>query len=419
MRTANAESRKDDGMNERDLLICSSVPATRSLCLILMVSGLFLGLSSQFVLNHAELEGATRLGLFLTGTALLGAGVLFGNRIMRRDIFLSVTEQTLKFRDKTWITQRSTYQTYPLADIASFEISSEKDSDGDPVFQLTMNLRSGDAILLSDRVTVSSYLEDRKAILDDAVFGSGARLSSLLANQEDKRRLPKPVIAILLAICIIPLVAVTAGTLTHAGKVSIPQAVWFTSSSAPSASQLTLSQIAQSSCRSGETLIWFGQPEFGRESSVKMPFLFLFAVVWTMFSLVFTGLAWSGGRQRSRAGRFGSTLLGVPFVLVGCGLLVLPFFASQTEARTILVITDQGAFSYVDGKRYREVSYRDRDFGPVEVCLYKPGRGDVFFIKDLDEGRSHPYTGFYGVENPSAVASLLEKQGLVASSRPR
>lgn len=402
------------GLSEREPLIFSHVPATRIVSAFFMVCGLFVGVLPQFAQNRDELGAVTLLGLFLAGAVMFGAAACFGNFLKRRDVFFSVTDQALKLREKTWITQKSTLTTYPITDIARFDISSERDSEGDSVHVLTMAMKNGHKIPLSNRVGVRSHLQERKEILDDAVFGSGTKLPSLLAKQREEQRVPKLIVATILVVCIIPIVAMTAGNLSHSQSSTTLNS---TATTTTSSTAISVEPIAQSSLKKGEHLIWYGQPELGREASAKMPFFLPFSVVWTLFSLAFTGLALSGARQGGGVAGYGMALFGVPFVLIGFGLLVLPFFASETEMNTVFVITDQRAFSYANGKPYREVSYLDADFGPVEITSYKADRGDVLFIKNSDEGRRHPYTGFYGVLNPSEVASLLEKQAATASSR--
>src|SRR4051794_13692177 len=81
----------------------------------------------------------------------------------------------------------------------------------------------------------------------------------------------------------------------------------------------------------GEALLWSGRPDPARMR--KQFGIWLFAVPWTVFALVWTGLALSIWLVGPAAGAFrwgfgiAMPLFGIPFVLVGLFMLRMPFAA--------------------------------------------------------------------------------------------
>jgi hypothetical protein len=166
--------------------------------------------------------------------------------------------------------------------------------------------------------------------------------------------------------------------------------------------------MAASVLRPEESIQWVGQPEVGREGSVKMWFFMPFAVLWTLFSTAWVSMAIYATRQAKHPVGWLMVLFGVPFVLVGLVMLTTPYFSRQQEFNTVYVLTNQGAVKVVSDRVHRMVEYKERDFGPVEVTHYGDGkRADVLFVKDSSEGHTRPYGGFYGVQDADTAAAIL------------
>jgi hypothetical protein len=102
-------------------------------------------------------------------------------------------------------------------------------------------------------------------------------------------------------------------------------------------------------------------------------------------------------------------LFGLSFVVVGIGLLSIPYFSRNQALNTVYALTDRCAIRITDGKPCRLVEYKESDFGPIEVTRYKNNRADVLFIKDSSEGDKHPYGGFYGISNADIAIAILRK----------
>jgi hypothetical protein len=100
----------------------------------------------------------------------------------------------------------------------------------------------------------------------------------------------------------------------------------------------------RSELNSGEKLLWAGQPIAGRAGLTSLP-LVLFGIPWTLFSIFWIVMA-SGITSRISSG-FGVTslfpLFGIPFVLIGVGMLSSPLWMRRKAQRTIYAVTDTRA----------------------------------------------------------------------------
>jgi hypothetical protein len=152
----------------------------------------------------------------------------------------------------------------------------------------------------------------------------------------------------------------------------------------------------------GEKLLWAARPD--RRIHALMAFgIWIFAIPWTAFALFWEsavagplildllGYDVGGTRPSGSMGHFmmwGMGLFGIPFILVGFGMLLAPFFAVLKGRRTLYVLTDR-RIAIVEGSRNfsiesispREIAGLSRKEGP-------DGRGtlilDLGWRKDSD-----------------------------------
>jgi hypothetical protein len=106
----------------------------------------------------------------------------------------------------------------------------------------------------------------------------------------------------------------------------------------------------ESELQRGEKVLWIGQPRPGRVMLSTLP-IFLFGIPWTAFAVFWVGMALflGGGVAKGPdpgAGRWLSLcfpLFGVPFVLVGLGMLSAPWWARRRAKRSCYAVTNQRA----------------------------------------------------------------------------
>ncbi|WP_054529058.1 PH domain-containing protein [Erythrobacter sp. SG61-1L] len=105
-----------------------------------------------------------------------------------------------------------------------------------------------------------------------------------------------------------------------------------------------LNALLRQELQPGERILWQGRP-LGRFRPASLV-MWLFAIPWTAFALFWTGMAWTATQAVPDAGGWGLIdwvfpLFGLPFVLVGFGMLASPFLAPLRARRTLFAITDQ------------------------------------------------------------------------------
>ena len=160
---------------------------------------------------------------------------------------------------------------------------------------------------------------------------------------------------------------------------------------------------------SGERVLWQGQP-IGRFAPGGIA-LALFGIPWTAFALF-----WIWGASHA-VGAFGALgmlfpLFGLPFVLVGFGLISAPWWMRLLARRTAYVITNQRVLILSPGWRGRSV----RSFAPERLTVIErrersDGSGDLIFEKsswrDSDGDRRTREVGFMSVPDVKLVERMV------------
>src|SRR5579875_316473 len=118
----------------------------------------------------------------------------------------------------------------------------------------------------------------------------------------------------------------------------------------------------------GEQLLWVGQPRPSRFVYQTLPIVF-FGIPWTAFALLWTGMAiwglWgnAGAAPMQAQGMMGGVfsvcfpLWGLPFILIGLGMLSSPFWAIRRAKRTCYALTDRRAI-HIEAGAFRSVEVR-------------------------------------------------------------
>lgn len=163
--------------------------------------------------------------------------------------------------------------------------------------------------------------------------------------------------------------------------------------------------------KSGESLVWAGQPNPDRymKSAFKIWFFF---IPWTAFSLF-----WIAGALEFQLPKFDSgwglfPLFGVPFLLVGLCGLGSPFWLRHKARSMIYAITDQRAMIIEGEKSITVKSYLAPDMTDIERTEHQDGSGDLILrhepYRDSDGDRQTKRHGFYAIDNVRQVERLIE-----------
>jgi len=161
-----------------------------------------------------------------------------------------------------------------------------------------------------------------------------------------------------------------------------------------------------------EKVIWSAMPK-PRYFAGPAAAAFVFAIPWTAFSVF-----WMAGAAGFKIPQFNQgfdffPLFGVPFFLIGIGMLSSPLWAYRNQLKTVYLITDRRAIT-IDGGRSSTVrSYLPENLRDIFRREHKDGSGDVIITrtawKDSDGDKQMQELGFLRIQNPKSVESMLKK----------
>ena len=165
-------------------------------------------------------------------------------------------------------------------------------------------------------------------------------------------------------------------------------------------------QTAQAQLESGERLLWYGKPDPKRGLLATIP-LVLFAIPWTGFALFWTAAASGLFFNDARPGwlsLFG--LFGVPFILVGLGMLTSPYWLYKKAKQTVYALTSHRAMIITGGSIKKIQSFTGNDMGVIERTERANGAGDVMFAT-IEGKKSDQPVGFMGISDARRVERLM------------
>lgn len=163
-----------------------------------------------------------------------------------------------------------------------------------------------------------------------------------------------------------------------------------------------------------EKLRWTGQPKPTRFVWHTLPVV-LFAIPWTAFAVF-----WMFGAAGFKVPDFKNPesyfcLFGLPFVLIGLGMLSSPLWVMRRARRTAYALTDKRAIILVKGRSTKIRSYPAEQLSLLQKRIRQDGSGDLIFVRELSitNKGSHPTLnpcdrGFYGIAQVKEVEDILQ-----------
>lgn len=175
-----------------------------------------------------------------------------------------------------------------------------------------------------------------------------------------------------------------------------------------------LKQRVADELAAGEKVAWAGRPDpaaFARGTWAVV----LFGVPWTAFAVFWTAMAAGfGGNGGGGGGVFAICfpLWGVPFILVGLGMLTSPYWARRTALGTVYVVTDRRAILFERAFRTLTVkSFLPDQLTRVYRVERSDGSGDVVLredeTRDSDGDRVVKKSAFVGIPDVRRVEALI------------
>ena len=163
----------------------------------------------------------------------------------------------------------------------------------------------------------------------------------------------------------------------------------------------------------GERIEWISMP-IARFFTPASTGAFIFGIPWTAFALFWTGGAAWGTSQVEGAGWFRAfPLFGLPFILIGFGLLSSPLWAYRKARRTVYAITDRRALSLEGGRTTTVRSFTPEQLKEIYRKERRDGSGDVIFARrtwrDSEGDRQAEEIGFLRVPDVRDVEARLRR----------
>lgn len=172
-----------------------------------------------------------------------------------------------------------------------------------------------------------------------------------------------------------------------------------------------LQELIERELERDEKIVWSALPK-PRYFSGPAAGAFLFGIPWTAFSVF-----WVAGAAGFKIPQFNQAqdlfpLFGIPFILVGIGMLSAPLWAYQSQLSTVYLITNRRAIT-IDGGRTSTIrSYLPENLTDIFRREHKDGTGDVIITrtawKDSDGDKQIQDLGFLRIPNAKSVETLLK-----------
>lgn len=167
----------------------------------------------------------------------------------------------------------------------------------------------------------------------------------------------------------------------------------------------------------GERILWAGRPSATRTFLVSL-LIWLFAIPWTAFSLGWEWMAlggWLSGKPSPSTTHsiMGVVfpLFGVPFVLVGLGMMATPFLAWRWARRTVHIIGDKRIVTMTVGRSLKVKTHPTASITRLERIERRGGSGTLKVImgthRDSDGDKTETTEVFYGIPEVRKVERLL------------
>ncbi len=165
----------------------------------------------------------------------------------------------------------------------------------------------------------------------------------------------------------------------------------------------------------GERLLWSAQPQPRKQGLVFL--IWLFAIPWTAFALFWTWMAsvpLRSGQQFGGYIEYLFPLFGLPFILIGLGMLAAPFRLLLRMRQVVYALTDQRVIRLYAGRVTKIESVQIDQVGQVDAQHGADGYGRVSIATtqfiDLDRDRRTDAFTILGVPDAARLERLLLEQ---------
>jgi hypothetical protein len=166
----------------------------------------------------------------------------------------------------------------------------------------------------------------------------------------------------------------------------------------------------------GEGLLWSGAPSPGRMALSALP-VTVFGIPFSAFAAYWIYMAFTI-TSKSKSSLGGPLnlfpLFGVPFLLVGLGMLTAPLWAFLGAGRTLYAVTNKRALIISNLFSTSVKSYAHSEIRELQRVERAGGTGDLYFasrdVVTRSGGVSHRRIGFLGIPDVRGVEQLIRSR---------
>jgi hypothetical protein len=166
-----------------------------------------------------------------------------------------------------------------------------------------------------------------------------------------------------------------------------------------------------------EKILWTGQPDARRIFLMGLG-MYLFAIPWTVFSLAWESFPlgmilfrdkFPGDFPMGMAWVF--AIFGIPFIVIGFGMLAAPFYARKKARQTAFVVSETKLAIVTLGRDLESKVRALKDIKRIESTEKANGSGSLKLIfgygRDSDGDRTTDSEDLTGIENVRQVEDLI------------
>lgn len=164
----------------------------------------------------------------------------------------------------------------------------------------------------------------------------------------------------------------------------------------------------------GEHLRWHGRAHMGAVNCAAFG-IWLFAIPWTAFALFWTFMAYTGiSETEGGLIKYAFPAFGIPFILVGLGMMAGPFLGLFANREVMHGITNRRVITLIkSGKTKRVKSLQARHIGPISRWEGKKGRGkltiETHSTRDSEGNRKTETVDLIGIDEVQRVGELVRE----------
>lgn len=176
-------------------------------------------------------------------------------------------------------------------------------------------------------------------------------------------------------------------------------------------------KLVETEMESGESLRWIGEPKPSRIAWKGLP-ITLFGIPFTAFSVFWIFMAADGINAGEDMGAFRFfPLFGIPFLLIGIGMLLAPLWLYLRSKKSVYAITSKRAIIFEGLFSFSIRSFKENKLNKLERRQKADGSGDIIFFKEIAEssggtrnkGHHQKEIGFFGIPEVKTVEKILNK----------